>query len=37
VFIEDYDIALAKVLVQGVDVWLNTPDPQWRKRAALRA
>lgn len=25
VFLEDYDIALARLLVQGVDVWLNTP------------
>ncbi len=25
VFIEDYDIAVARYLVQGVDVWLNTP------------
>ena len=25
VFLEDYDIALARQLVQGVDVWLNTP------------
>jgi len=25
VFIEDYDIELAKKLVQGVDIWLNTP------------
>ncbi|MCX6355376.1 MAG: alpha-glucan family phosphorylase [Candidatus Aureabacteria bacterium] len=25
VFLEDYDIALARMLVQGVDVWLNTP------------
>ncbi len=24
-FLEDYDIALARYLVQGVDVWLNTP------------
>jgi glycogen phosphorylase len=24
-FIENYDIAIAKLLVQGVDVWLNTP------------
>ena len=24
-FLEDYDIELARVLVQGVDVWLNTP------------
>lgn len=27
VFLEDYDIALARTLVQGVDVWLNTPLP----------
>ena len=25
VFIEDYDMRVARVLVQGVDVWLNTP------------
>jgi starch phosphorylase len=25
VFLEDYDIALARSLVQGVDLWLNTP------------
>lgn len=25
VFLEDYDIALAQPLVQGVDVWINTP------------
>ncbi len=25
VFLEDYDMALARYLVQGVDVWLNTP------------
>src|SRR5690606_763723 len=25
-FLEDYDINLAKIMVQGVDVWLNTPD-----------
>ena len=25
VFLENYDIALAKRLVQGVDIWLNTP------------
>jgi len=24
-FVEDYDIELAKKLVQGVDIWLNTP------------
>jgi len=25
VFVEDYDINVARYLVQGVDVWLNTP------------
>ncbi len=25
VFIEDYDLAVARKMVQGVDVWLNTP------------
>lgn len=25
IFLQNYDIALAKQLVQGVDVWLNTP------------
>ena len=25
VFIEDYDMAVSRYLVQGVDVWLNTP------------
>ncbi len=25
VFLENYDISLARVLVQGVDVWLNNP------------
>src|SRR6185369_16972592 len=25
VFIEDYDMNVARYLVQGVDVWLNTP------------
>jgi glycogen phosphorylase len=25
VFVEDYDLDLARVLVQGADVWLNTP------------
>ncbi|MEZ5333498.1 MAG: alpha-glucan family phosphorylase, partial [Thermoanaerobaculia bacterium] len=27
VFLEDYDLRVAKMLVQGVDVWLNTPRP----------
>ncbi len=26
-FVEDYDIRVAKFLVQGVDVWLNNPVP----------
>ena len=25
VFIEDYDMSIARYLVQGVDIWLNTP------------
>lgn len=29
VFLEDYDINIAKVLVQGVDVWLNNPRRPW--------
>jgi starch phosphorylase len=29
VFLEDYDIALAEHLVQGVDVWVNTPRRPW--------
>ncbi|HVC59809.1 MAG TPA: alpha-glucan family phosphorylase [Acetobacteraceae bacterium] len=29
VFLEDYDISLAQELVQGVDVWINTPRPPW--------
>ena len=27
VFVEDYDMSLARDLVQGCDVWLNTPVP----------
>ena len=26
-FVEDYDMAVARLLVQGVDVWVNTPQP----------
>jgi glycogen phosphorylase len=26
-FLEDYDMHMAKFLVQGVDVWMNTPRP----------
>jgi starch phosphorylase len=29
VFLEDYDISLAQELVQGVDVWINTPCRPW--------
>lgn len=29
VFIEDYNIELAQSLVQGVDLWLNTPRRPW--------
>ncbi len=29
VFLHDYDIALAQELVQGVDLWLNTPLRPW--------
>jgi starch phosphorylase len=29
VFLEDYDIALAQELTQGVDVWINTPRRPW--------
>ncbi|MGH6879139.1 MAG: alpha-glucan family phosphorylase, partial [Rhizomicrobium sp.] len=28
-FLEDYDIALAKEMVQGADVWINTPRRPW--------
>ncbi len=29
VFLADYDIAIAEQLVQGVDLWLNTPRRPW--------
>ncbi len=29
VFLEDYDMDLAQELVQGVDVWINTPRRPW--------
>lgn len=29
VFLDDYDISLAEQLVQGVDVWINTPRRPW--------
>ncbi|MCA9396047.1 MAG: alpha-glucan family phosphorylase [Candidatus Omnitrophica bacterium] len=27
VFLADYDIELAKIIIPGVDIWLNTPEP----------
>lgn len=27
VYLENYDLALSKLMVAGVDVWLNTPEP----------
>ncbi|HEX7375406.1 MAG TPA: alpha-glucan family phosphorylase [Steroidobacteraceae bacterium] len=29
VFLEDYDMSLAEEMVQGVDVWINTPRRPW--------
>jgi len=29
IFLADYDMLLARQLVQGVDVWLNTPERPW--------
>ena len=29
VFLEDYDLEMAQHLVQGVDVWINTPRRPW--------
>ena len=29
IFLEDYDMALAQELVQGVDLWINTPRRPW--------
>lgn len=29
VFLDDYDMRLAKELIQGVDVWINTPRRPW--------
>ena len=37
VFIENYDINVARYLVQGVDVWLNTPRRGMRSLAAPAA
>ena len=32
VFLEDYDMAVARLMVRGVDVWLNTPE--WPREAS---
>jgi len=32
VFIEDYDVAVARLMVRGVDAWLNTPE--WPREAS---
>lgn len=29
VFVEDYDLGVAEQLIQGVDVWINTPRRPW--------
>jgi glycogen phosphorylase len=29
VFLEDYDLSLAQQLIQGADVWINTPRRPW--------
>ncbi len=29
VFVEDYDLGVAQQLIQGVDVWINTPRRPW--------
>src|SRR5690606_38377059 len=29
VFLSDYDVTLAEHLVQGVDLWINTPRRPW--------
>ncbi|WP_447983959.1 alpha-glucan family phosphorylase [Nitrospira sp. Nam74] len=29
IFLEDYEVTLAQALVQGIDVWLNTPRRPW--------
>jgi starch phosphorylase len=32
VFVEDYDLAVARLMVRGVDCWLNTPE--WPREAS---
>jgi len=33
VFLSDYDMGLARALVAGCDVWLNTPESRARRPA----
>ena len=33
VYLPNYDMALARVLTAGVDLWLNTPPGRWKRRA----
>ena len=33
VFLSDYDMLLAERMVEGVDVWINTPKRPWRRAA----
>jgi len=30
IFLSDYDMFLTQHLVQGVDVWINTPRRPWK-------
>lgn len=31
IFFPDYDLLLAERLVQGADLWINTPRRPWRR------
>lgn len=33
IFLQNYDMELARRMVQGVDVWLNTPTVRWKRPA----
>src|SRR5450759_4187830 len=35
VFLSDYDMLLTEHLVQGADVWINTPRPPWEASGTL--
>src|ERR1041384_5639273 len=34
IFLSDYDMLVTEHLVQGVDVWINTPRRPWEARPA---